>query len=174
MPTCLSQSERLNLIMKQQTNYVSRSNVRDSSEFTAIQKARASSVKIPSIVSYTSVSRNSTGSLCAASYVVKGKGTNMDHDSITEYATSCATCSDVRPSVVPGIIIPSLPCDHTQQPFAQRDSGSVGGSLQPYTNNVYNAPCKPPEQTVNFPPFLERGDTSDLTCKYPHLPMPSG
>ena len=44
------QSERLNYLLQEQTKYISRSKVRDSSELTGIRKAQASGTEIPQVI----------------------------------------------------------------------------------------------------------------------------
>jgi hypothetical protein len=151
-------------MMDRQTKYISRTNVRDSSDYTAIQKARGSSVELPGTAQTLVLSSGPNGiPFDKRIFTVRGKGTNMDYDSHMNSLLYCAVCSDVNRAFNPGVNVPITCPDFQNPPLTQKTM-----------SNAYTAPCKPSGTEVYFPPFLQRGDVSDPTCKYPHLPNPSG
>jgi hypothetical protein len=79
----MTQSERLKRVAAEQVNYINRAKVRDSSEYTAIQKARASGNEIPTTVIGAGLQVDAKGVVKSVSTTVtiRGKGTNMDYDS---------------------------------------------------------------------------------------------
>jgi len=128
----MSQSEYLRRIVESTPNYVSRSKVRDSSEYTVIQQARAASTYIPATVPNT-IDRND----CATSVVQTGKGVNMEYGGILLKAQGCAICADSRPfptmAASRGITIPTVVYDRRLPPFSQQD----------LSGNPYTPACTP-------------------------------
>jgi hypothetical protein len=169
MPTCLSQSERLAYMMDRRIKYISRTNVRDSSEYTAIQKARGSSVELPGTAQSVVLASGPNGIPFGISTIItiRGNGTNMDYDSHINFLQGCAICSDVNrtdnPAVNAGVNVPITCPDFNNPPLAQQ-----------IMSNAYTVPCQPSGTEVYFPPFVQRGDISNGTCSYEHLPFPSG
>jgi hypothetical protein len=128
----MSQSEYLRRIVESTPNYVSRSKVRDSSEYTHIQQARASSTYIPAKVENT-IERDG----CAASVVQTGKGVNMEYGAVLLKAQGCAVCAD---DVLPaGITIPTVCYDRRKPPFSQQD----------LSGNPYTPACTPGQNFFN-------------------------
>jgi hypothetical protein len=163
MFVAMSQSELLRLTMNEQPRYISRAKVRDSSEQTAIVKARSSGVDIPNTVLSAGLQTDARGLHTNISTVVtiRGKGTNMDYDSVLERAQSAAICADISPSLQPAITLYSPVYSRTAPPFSQQT-----------LSTAYTAPCKIPGNNVYFPPFLQRGQNGD-SCNYRHLPNDS-
>ena len=160
MFVAMSESERLKRVVAEQTNYVSRAKVRDSSEQTAIIKARNSGNKYPSVVQSAGLQTDDKGlsKNLSTTVTIKGKGTNMEYTSILEAAQNAAICADISPADVKGIVIPSFIYSRVAPPFSQQT-----------LSTAYTAPCKIPGNNVYFPPFLQRG-----TCSaYSHLPSDS-
>jgi hypothetical protein len=128
----MSQSEYLRRIVESTPNYVSRSKVRDSSEYTGIQRARAAATYIPAKVANT-IERNG----CAASVVQTGKGVNMEYGGVLLKAQGCAICADSRPfptaDAARGIVIPTPCYDRRKPPFSQQD----------LSGNPYTPACTP-------------------------------
>jgi hypothetical protein len=102
----MSQSERLRRIQEDGPRFISRAKVRDSSEYTHIQQARASKTHIPLTIS----------TQCAT---ITGKGTNMEYLTILKRAEGAAICAD--PPVFPGVYVPGVGYDHTAPPFSQQN-----------------------------------------------------
>jgi len=163
MFVAMSQSELLARRLEQQPQFISRAKVRDSSELTAINKARASGNQAPSRVYSSGIQTTTNGTLLGLSttIVVQGKGTNMDHDAILERAQGCAICSDVGPSTTPSITLTPFVYSTSNQPYSQVNLFTATAPPCTIGHNVY------------FPAFLERGKSSD-SAKYYHLPYPSG
>ena len=140
----MSQSEYLRRIVESTPKYVSRSKVRDSSEYTVIQQARASSAYIPAKVANI-IERDG----CAASVVQTGKGMNKEYGGVLLKAQGCAICADV---VLPaGIVIPTVCYDRRKPPFSQQD----------LSGNTYTPPCTPGQ---NF--FNDRSAVVGARCIY--------
>jgi hypothetical protein len=148
----MTEGERIRRIQEEANRYVSRSKVRDSSELTFIRQAKASKNVIPATVS-SMVTRD--GDCC--NVTIKGKGTNMEYLNVLQGARGCATCSDVEPSLLPGIYIPAPCYDRSQPPFAQKNL-STG----------YVPACTPGFNQF-FPTVPRRGET----CNLPNLPFDS-
>jgi len=163
MFVAMSQSERLKRVVAEQINYVSRAKVRDSSEYTAIQKARASGNEIPTRVIGADLQVDARGIMKSISTTVTitGRGTNMDYDSIMERQQFGAISADIAPSLMQGIIIPSPVYSRYTQPFAQQT-----------LSTAYTPACKVPGTEVYFPPFVVRGPPNK-GCSYTHLPNDS-
>jgi hypothetical protein len=128
----MSQSERIRRIMEENNRIVARNKVRDSSELTLINQAKASSVAQPNIVSNTIDLHSSQlmppyqyQSDCGANVVLQGKGTNNDYTSILQKAQSCAVCSD-SDSVANAYITLPTPCyNRNGFPFVQSNISSA-------------------------------------------------
>jgi len=159
----MSQSERLKRVVAEQINFVNRAKVRDSSEYTAIQKARASGNEIPTTVIGAGLQVDARGvtKSISTTVTVTGKGTNMDYDSVLERRQFGAVCADIAPSLQQGITLPSPVYSRSAPPFAQQTMSTA-----------YTPACKVPGTEVYFPPFLVRGQFGD-GCKYTHLPNDS-
>lgn len=128
----MSQSERLRRIMEENNKIVARNKVRDSSELTLINQAKASSVVQPNIVSNVINLHSSQlmppyqeQSDCGANVVLSGNGTNDDYTSILQKAQSCAVCSDDDPAVNPFITLPTPCYNRNGFPFVQSNVSSV-------------------------------------------------
>ena len=163
MFVAMSQSERLQRVMAESTNYISRARVRDSSEYTAIAKARASGTEIPTAIAGAGLQVDARGIPHGFSTTVtyKGKGTNMDYDSVMERAQFAAVSADISPALMQGIILPSPVYSRYTTPFAQQNMSTA-----------YTPACTVPGTEVYFPPFLYRGQPGD-GCNNTHLPNPS-
>jgi hypothetical protein len=159
----MSQSERLSRVAKEQINFINRARVRDSSEYTAIQKARASGNEIPTTVIGAGLQVNASGltKSISTTVTVTGKGTNMDYDSVLERAQFGAVSADISPALWQGITLPSPVYSRSAPPFAQQT-----------LSTAYTPACKVPGTEVYFPPFLVRGQWGD-GCKNTHLPNDS-
>jgi hypothetical protein len=141
------QSERLNYLLQEQTKYISRSKVRDSSELTGIRKAQASGTEIPQTVSGT---RDIDGS--AVNVIYEGKGTNMEYASVLEKAQHCAVKSDTMSSdVLRTNVISPITYDRRKEPFSQQDLS--GAFIAGVFTGPYTAPCKVPGFVQYFPPI---------------------
>jgi hypothetical protein len=160
----MTQSERLKRVVNEQIHFVNRAKVRDSSEYTAIQKARASGNEIPTTVIGAGLQVDARGIVKSISttVTVTGKGTNMEYDSVLERRQFGAVSADVAPSLWQGIIIPSPVYSRSAPPFAQQT-----------LSTAYTPACKVPGTEVYFPPFLQRGMPGD-GANYTHLPNDSG
>lgn len=127
----MSQSERIRRIMEENNKIVARNRVRDSSELTLINQAKASSVAQPNIVSNVIDLHSSQlmppyqhQSDCGANVVLSGKGTNDEYTSILQKAQSCAVCSD-NDTVVNAFITLPTPCyNRNDFPFVQSNVSS--------------------------------------------------
>jgi len=163
MFVAMSQSERLKRVAAEQINYINRAKVRDSSEYTAITKARASSTEIPTTVVSAGLQTDARGVVKSISTTVTitGKGTNMDYDSVLERRQFGAVSADISPARRQGIILPSPVYSRYTTPFAQQT-----------LSTAYTPACKVPGTEVYFPPFLIRGQPGD-ECNYTHLPNDS-
>ena len=168
MCVAMSQSERLKRIVGEQQMFINRAKVRDSSEQTAIVKARSSKTQIPQVVQsaivenvslQTDVQASPTG--LSTVVTIQGKGTNMDYDSVLERKQGGAICSDIRPGQWQYVTVTPFAYSRTAPPFSQQT-----------LSTAYTSPCKIPGNNVYFPPFLERGLPGD-ECNYTHLPNDS-
>ena len=136
------QSERLRYIQQQANQYISRSNVRDSSEQTRIVQARSSGNEIPSIVAAnmtaSKLTANTAISNLSTNVTISGKGTNMEYLNVLQAAEKCAICADPDPVINPGVAIPVVCIDRTKPPFAQRDlSGAYIPDCKPGFNQYF-------------------------------------
>jgi hypothetical protein len=162
----LSQSERMRIIMDEQPKYISRSKVRDSSELTVIRKARASGTEIP-----TSVAGIKEVDGCARNVIYRGKGTNMDYDSVLEraqFTSAFVESTFVDVGVSNRILVTPPVYDRRKEPLSQQDlSGTFinGAFVGPYT-----APCRVPGFVQYFPPKRFNGKY----CKFNTNVLPSG
>jgi len=168
MFVAMSESERLRRVVEEQQMYINRAKVRDSSEQTAIMKARASGTQVPQVVQSATVRNVSlqTDSQALPTGVstvvtIQGMGTNKDYDSILEYKQGAAICSDVSPGLAQGIYTVPFSYGRTAPPFSQKN-----------LSTAYTEPCKIPGKNVYFPPFLQRGLPGN-NCNYTHLPNDS-
>jgi len=113
----MSQGEYIRRKQEEAKKYVSRAKVRDASEITFMNAARASKTVVPQRV----IDKQNVGNDCATTVVIQGKGTNMEYLSILQRAQACAVCSDVDPVVNPGMYVPTPCFDRSKPPFAQQD-----------------------------------------------------
>ena len=155
----MSQGERMSRLQQESVNYVSKSKVRDSSELTYINQAKASKNYIPQTVSsIQSLDDVQTLYHRSTSVTIKGKGTNMEYVSILQGKQGCAVCSDEDPTIRRGIYIPSVVYNHSLPPFAQQNPSTM-----------YTPACTP-----GFNVYIP-GKVFDPTgCKYNRELTPSG
>jgi hypothetical protein len=124
----MSSSELTRRIQEAANQYVSRNKVRDSSELTLINQAKASKTAIPQTVP-VSIDRRTNqivppyqyASDLSCNVVFTGNGTNMDYSAILQKSQSCAVCSDDDPSLNPYIKLPTVCINPLQFPFIQKD-----------------------------------------------------
>ena len=155
----MSQGERMSRLQQESVNYVSRSKVRDSSELTYINQAKASKNYIPQLVIGTqSLPDVQTLFHRSTTVAIKGKGTNMEYTSVLQAKQGCAVCSDVDPAINRGIYIPSVVYDHSLPPFAQQ-----------HPSTMYTPACTP-----GFNVYLPRRVFDPTGCKYNRQLTPSG
>ena len=158
------QSERLNYLLKEQPKIIARSKVRDSSELTAIRKAQASGTEVPQVVVGN---KEIHGDACNVTY--KGKGTNMDNDSVLERAQFCAIQGNsLSSSATQFNTITSPPYDRRNEPFSQQDLS--GAFVQGVYTGPYTAPCRVPGFVQYFPPKKFNGKY----CNFNQEVYPSG
>ena len=138
----MSQGEYLRRIQEEQIRYVSRSKVRDQSELTQIQQARASghmfqrekgsadaySMKKTFGPTDHAINANIQNSIedttCCRTYVASGSETNSGSVGVLQAAQKCAVCSDPDPVLNRGVTL-NAPCyDRSLPPFAQSPPGS--------------------------------------------------
>ena len=158
------QSERLNYLLQEQTKYISRSKVRDSSELTGIRKAQASGTEIPQVIPGT---KDIDGS--AVNVIYEGKGTNMEYASVLERAQFCAVQSDTLSSspILTNVISP-ITYDRRKEPFSQQDLS--GAFIAGVFTGQYTAPCRVPGFVQYFPPIKFNGKN----CQFNQNVYPSG
>jgi len=113
----MSQSERIRRLQEDAPRYISRAKVRDASEITMMQQAKASKTHVPQTI-------------VTSCETIKGKGANMEYLSILQAAQGAAICAD--PPAYPGIYLPGVGYDHSLPPFSQQDPA-----------NAYIPACKP-------------------------------
>ena len=155
----MSSSELLRRRQEETKNYVARAKVRDSSELTMINQAKASKNYLPTLVSNVI----SDGD-CQRTVYIKGNGTNMTYTNVLQAKQGCAVCSDPDPMVSPGVFIPTPCYDRRKAPFAQQDlSGNVGSGGVLYVPN-----CQP-----GFNQYFPTEPTRGSNCTRPHLPYDS-
>jgi hypothetical protein len=156
----MSSSELLRRRQEEANKYISRAKVRDSSEVTLINQAKASKNYLPTTVS----SIVSDGDSCARLIYIRGNGTNMTYTNVLQGKQGCAVCADDDPVVNRVAVLPTPCYDRRKAPFAQQDlSGNVGSG-----GVVYQPACTPGFVTY-FPTEPNRGPT----CTLPHLPYDS-
>jgi hypothetical protein len=143
----LSQSERISLLLQSSRKYVSRNKVRDSSELTLINQAKASTTSVPSIVQATADPHTSQlipsydgSSDCAATVYYTGVGTK-DQTAILYKKQGCAVCADDDPAINPYIVIPTPCYNKLDFPFIQKNLSTP-------------VVCDTPGFNVYFPPAL--------------------
>jgi hypothetical protein len=173
MRAVMSQSERLIRLNEEQRKYISPTKVRDSSEQTAIRKAQASAtyfglaavgsifpLSVPGTIETKGLANNVT---------YRGKGTNMDYDSVLERAQFAAVQADrlssaiyVRDTIAPVVY------DRAKVPFAQQDLS--GAFVQGVFTGPYTAPCRVPGFVQYFPPKRFNGKY----CNFNTNVLPSG
>jgi hypothetical protein len=158
------QSERLNYLLKEQTKYISRSKVRDSSELTFIRKAQASSTEVPQLVAGN---KSVNGKSCNVTY--KGNGTNKDYSAVLESAQYGAVYTDtLSSSPIQQNVITAPTYDRGKVPFAQQDLS--GAFVQGVYTGPYTAPqCRVPGFVQYFPPIKFNGKY----CKFNQNIYPS-
>jgi hypothetical protein len=152
----LSQSERLKYMLEEQTKYISRAKVRDSSELTGIRKAQASgtyfgmapaagskfSLSVPGTVEQNGLAMNVT---------YRGRGTNMDYSSVLEKTQFTAVEGDALRSPVYNKAVLTTPAyDRRKEPFSQQDLS--GAYINGVFTGPYTAPCRVPGFIQYFPP----------------------
>jgi len=121
----MSQSERMNYILQESKKFVSRNKCRDSSEYTHIVQAKASTTVVPATVQTVAnlhtlqiVPPYQGQSDCAANVVMTGVGVQNSLIGQMRRAEGCAICSDT--STATHIILPT-PCYSRQEfPFIQQ------------------------------------------------------
>lgn len=174
MRAVMSQSERLIRLAEEQPKYTSVTKVRDSSEQTAIRKAQASGtyaglgpragsnypLSVPGTIEIKGLATNVT---------YRGKGTNMDYDSVLERAQFAAVQGDrlssalyVRDAIIPPVY------DRRMVPFSQQDLS--GAFVQGVFTGPYTAPCRVPGFVQYFPPKRFNGKY----CNFNTNVLPSG
>jgi hypothetical protein len=174
MRAIMSQSERLQRLSEEQTKYISPTKVRDSSEQTAIRKAQASAtyfglgaspgssfpLSVPGTIETKGLANNVT---------FRGKGTNMDYDSVLERAQFASVQADRLSSAnyVRDVIAPIV-YDRRKTPFSQQDLS--GAFIQGAFTGPYTAPCRVPGFVQYFPPKRFNGKY----CKFNTNVLPSG
>ena len=148
----MSSSERLRLILQESNRFVDRRRVRDASEITSINQAKANSVVF---------ARSRTGTFmakpafktneatdkglpnngiadsevgCSKSIVISGSGTTNGYDALNLASQGCAVCSDVDLSRLTTTRVDlkalgAVVCyDHTKFPFSQNTAALTGFS----------------------------------------------
>jgi hypothetical protein len=154
----MSQGERIRRIQEENTVYISRMKVRDSSELTHIRRAQASGAVVPQSVSSV---QDVAG--CARNVQIEGKGTNMEYGSVLRGAENSAICGGVKetnPYLALGTYIPAPCYDRSKPPFAQQDLT--------VSTMVYVPPCTVSGSERYFPII------NDTTCVYDRVITPSG
>jgi hypothetical protein len=169
----MSQSERIQRIIDEQPKYISRNKVRDSSEQTAIRKAQASAtyfgmpatagslfpLSVPGTVEQNGLAMNVT---------YRGKGTNMDYDSVIEKTQFTAVQGEIaRAAVLTPVVIQPPVYDRRKVPFAQQDLS--GAFVQGVFTGPYTEPCRVPGFVQYFPPKRFNGKY----CKFNTNVLPS-
>jgi hypothetical protein len=159
-------------MLEEQTKYISRAKVRDSSEQTAIRKAQASATYfgLPAVGSIfpLSVPGNVEINGAAVDVTYRGRGTNMDYDSVLERAQFAAVQSDtVSPSVLNRIALTTPAYDRRKEPFAQQDLS--GAFVAGVFTGPYTEPCRVPGFVQYFPPKRFNGKY----CKFNTNILPS-
>lgn len=140
----MSQSERIRLLMESSNKFVSRSKVRDSSELTLMNQAKAAKGK----VAVSSVAGVIDRADCPTNVTFNGNGTNKERLGITLGAQGCAVCSDPDVSAAPYIILPTVCPNPNRPPYAQQD---LSGAY------IYKTPCTDPGKRDYFPAPLYDG-----------------
>ena len=126
----LSEGERMSQVLDNSRKLVARNKVRDSSELTLINQAKASSTVVPSVVqsvanpaSLQIVPNYEYANDCQAVTYFTGVGTN-DQTALLYNKQKAAICADDDPSTNPYIILPTPNCANiVVQPV------NYGGSL---------------------------------------------
>jgi hypothetical protein len=124
----MSDQERIRYIQQAANKYVSRNKVRDSSELTLINQAKASKTATPQTVS-ASIDAHTNQIVPPYPYltyqstnvVFTGVGTQNDYSGILQKAQSCAVCSDDDPAINPYIVLPTVCVNPLQFPFIQKN-----------------------------------------------------
>ena len=148
----MSSSERLRLILQESNRFVDRRRVRDASEVTSNNQAKANSVVFarsrtgafmakPSFTTNEATDKGLPNNGiadsevgCSKSIVISGSGTTNGYDALNLASQGCAVCSDVDLSLLTTTRVDmralgALVCyDHTKFPFSQNTAALTGFS----------------------------------------------
>ncbi len=137
----MSSGEYLRRLQEENQRYIARSKVRDASELTQINQAKASGHifqrekgnfdayafgKTYGPVDHA-VNTNTYYNFdpaCCKTYVTSGSETNSGSIGILQAAQKCAVCNDPDPALYPGVTIAASPFDRSIPPFAQKLPGT--------------------------------------------------
>lgn len=137
----MSSSEYLRRLQEESKRYIARAKVRDSSELTHIQQAKASGNLFqrqkgsadayafgksygPVDHAVNANTYNNSDPTCCKTYVTSGSETASGSQGILQSAEKCAICSDPDPAFNPGVTIDCCPYDRSLPPFAQKLPGT--------------------------------------------------
>lgn len=152
----MSQSEYLRLLMTEKPRYIARAKVRDQSELTQINQAKASGNVFqrqkgsadayafhttfgPTERAIHANIENVLDDTCCRTVVASGSETNSGSTGLVQASQKCAVCSDPDPAFYPGITTACCTYDHTLPPFAQKLPGTTLPSCKVCKTTYFNA-----------------------------------
>lgn len=176
----MSSSERLRLILQESNRFVDRRRVRDASEITSINQAKANSVVFarsrtgafmakPAFTTNEATDKGLPNNGiadsevgCSKSIVISGSGTTNGYDALNLAAQGCAVCSDVDLSLLTTTRVDlralgALVCyDHTKFPFSQNTAALTG-----FSSSVTS--CAPKSYVKQFFPAVPQPNPACYT-----------
>lgn len=152
----MSQSEYLRRLMEEKPRYIARAKVRDQSELTQINQAKASGNVFqrqkgssdaysmsktygPTDHAVHANINNDLTDVCCKTYVASGSETDSGSTGILQAAQKCAVCSDPDPAFYPGITTSCCAYDRSLPPFAQKLPGTAQPSCKVCKTTYFNA-----------------------------------
>lgn len=181
----MSQSEYLRRLMSEKPRYIARAKVRDQSEQTQINQAKASGNVFqrqkgtadayafgttfgPTEHAIHANIQNVLDNTCCRTEVTSGSETNSGSVGLVQAAQKCAVCSDPDPAFYPWITIPCCPYDRSLPPFAQKLPGTQVPSCKVCKTTYFNA--QPTCSCSNNPGSYK---TSEINKRYGDAGFPT-